>query len=110
MTDADEGVLFAVADALESGAVGVGEVGGFVAELVGKVRTEFSGKAADRFADGLEIFDGLLSSGDGALRELAAFVRELAQQVRYLKLVTIYGLELLTFEMAWAVYWAGATA
>ncbi|WP_394378046.1 hypothetical protein [Saccharopolyspora spinosa] len=65
MTDADEGVLFAVADALESGAVGVGEAGGLVAELVGKVRTEFSGKAADRFAEGLEGFDGLLSSGGG---------------------------------------------
>ncbi|MGW3473730.1 hypothetical protein ACWDKQ_36040, partial [Saccharopolyspora sp. NPDC000995] len=50
MTDADEGLLFAVADALESGAAGVGEMGGFVAELVAKVRTEFSGKAADRFA------------------------------------------------------------
>ncbi|WP_263399534.1 WXG100-like domain-containing protein [Saccharopolyspora pogona] len=109
MTDADEGVLFAVADALESGAVGVGEVGGFVAELVGKVRTEFSGKAADRFAGGLEVFDGLLSSGEGALRELAVFVRDLARQVRYLKLVTIYGLELLLLEMAWAVAMAGAT-
>ncbi|WP_395474750.1 hypothetical protein [Saccharopolyspora spinosa] len=52
----------------------------------------------------------MLSSGEGALQELAGFVRELAQQVRYLKLVTIYGLELLAFEMAWAVYWAGATA
>ncbi|WP_395474710.1 hypothetical protein [Saccharopolyspora spinosa] len=108
MTDADEGVLFAVADALESGAVGVGEVG-VVAELVGKVRTEFSGKAADRFAEGLEVFDGLLASGQGALGELAVFVRELARQVRYLKLVTIYGLELLAFEMAWAMAWAGAT-
>ncbi|WP_394378302.1 hypothetical protein [Saccharopolyspora spinosa] len=58
MTDADEGVLFAVADALESGAVGVGEVGGFVAELVGKVRTEFSGKAADRFAGGWRFLMG----------------------------------------------------
>ncbi|WP_394378045.1 hypothetical protein [Saccharopolyspora spinosa] len=37
------------------------------------------------------------------------FVRDLARQVRYLKLVTIYGLELLAFEMAWAVAWAGAT-
>ncbi|WP_395475257.1 hypothetical protein [Saccharopolyspora spinosa] len=110
MTDADEGVLFAVADALESGAVGVGEAGGLVAELVGKVRTEFSGKAADRFAGGLEGFDGLLASGQGALGELAVFVRGLARQVRYLKLVTIYGLELLAFEMAWAVAWAGATA
>ncbi|WP_394378438.1 hypothetical protein [Saccharopolyspora spinosa] len=109
MTDADEGVLFAVADALESGAVGVGEVGAFVGELVGKVRTEFSGKAADRFAEGLEIFDGLLSSGEGALGELVVFVRDLARQVRYLKLVTIYGLELLAFEMAWAMAWAGAT-
>ncbi|WP_190823632.1 WXG100-like domain-containing protein [Saccharopolyspora pogona] len=109
MTDADEGGLFAVADALESGAVGVGEVGGFVAELVGKVRTEFSGKAADRFAGGLEVFDGLLASGEGALRELAVFVRDLARQVRYLKLVTIYGLELLLLEMAWAVAMAGAT-
>ncbi|WP_394378753.1 hypothetical protein [Saccharopolyspora spinosa] len=109
MTDADEGVLFAVADALESGAVGVGEVGGLVGELVGKVRTEFSGKAADRFAGGLEGFDGLLSSGQGALGELAVFVRDLARQVRYLKLVTIYGLELLAVEMAWAMAWAGAT-
>ncbi|MGW3472854.1 WXG100-like domain-containing protein, partial [Saccharopolyspora sp. NPDC000995] len=109
MTDADEGVLFAVADALESGAAGVGEMGGFVAELVGKVRTEFSGKAADRFADGLDAFDGLLASGEGALRELAVFVRNLARQVRYLKLVTIYSLELLLLEMAWAVYWAGFT-
>ncbi|WP_395474868.1 hypothetical protein [Saccharopolyspora spinosa] len=109
MTDADEGVLFAVADALESGAVGVGEAGAFVGELVGKVRTEFSGKAADRFAEGLERFDGLLSSGHGALGELAVFVRDLARQVRYLKLVTIYGLELLAFEMAWAMAWAGAT-
>ncbi|PKW18017.1 hypothetical protein A8926_6066 [Saccharopolyspora spinosa] len=109
MTDADEGVLFAVADALESGAVGVGEVEGLVGELVGKVRTEFSGKAADRFAGGLEVFDGLLSSGQGALGELAVFVRDLARQVRYLKLVTIYGLELLAFEMAWAAAWAGAT-
>ncbi|WP_394378786.1 hypothetical protein [Saccharopolyspora spinosa] len=78
-------------------------------ELVGKVRTEFSGKAADRFAEGLERFDGLLSSGQGALGELAVFVRDLARQVRYLKLVTIYGLELLAVEMAWAVAWAGAT-
>ncbi|WP_394378118.1 hypothetical protein [Saccharopolyspora spinosa] len=109
MTDADEGVLFAVADALEWGAVGVGEAGGLVGELVGKVRTEFSGKAADRFAGGLEGFDGLLSSGQGALGELAVFVRDLARQVRYLKLVTIYGLELLAVEMAWAVAWAGAT-
>ncbi|WP_395474440.1 hypothetical protein [Saccharopolyspora spinosa] len=79
-------------------------------ELVGKVRTEFSGKAADRFAGGLEGFDGLLASGQGALGELAVFVRDLARQVRYLKLVTIYGLELLAFEMAWAMAWAGATA
>ncbi|WP_395474659.1 hypothetical protein [Saccharopolyspora spinosa] len=80
-----------------------------MAELVGKVRTEFSGKAADRFAGGLEVFDGLLASGEGALGELAVFVRDLARQVRYLKLVTIYGLELLAVEMAWAVAWAGAT-
>ncbi|WP_395474325.1 hypothetical protein [Saccharopolyspora spinosa] len=45
----------------------------------------------------------------GVLGELAVFVRDLARQVRYLKLVTIYGLELLAFEMAWAVAWAGAT-
>ncbi|WP_190823647.1 hypothetical protein [Saccharopolyspora pogona] len=73
------------------------------------MRTEFSGKAADRFAGGLEVFDGLLASGEGALRELAVFVRDLARQVRYLKLVTIYGLELLLLEMAWAVAMAGAT-
>ncbi|MGW3471506.1 WXG100-like domain-containing protein [Saccharopolyspora sp. NPDC000995] len=109
MTDADEGVLFAVADALESGAAGVGEMGGLVAELVAKVRTEFSGKAADRFAGGLEVFDGLLASGERELRELAVFVRDLARQVRYLKLVTIHSLEILLLEMAWAVYWAGAT-
>ncbi|WP_449619136.1 WXG100-like domain-containing protein [Saccharopolyspora pogona] len=109
MTDADEGGLFAVADALESGAVGVGEVGAFVAELVGKVRTEFSGKAADRFAGGLEIFDRLLASGERMLRELAVFVRDLARQVRYLKLVTIHSLELLALEIAWAVYSAAAT-
>ncbi|MGI8306455.1 hypothetical protein [Saccharopolyspora hattusasensis] len=110
MTDADEGALFAVADALESGAAELGEVRGLVAELVGKVRTEFSGKAADRFADGLGIFDGLLSSGQAGLLDLAAFVRKTSQQVRYLKLVTIYGLELLAVEMAWAMYFAGATA
>ncbi|MGI8311894.1 hypothetical protein [Saccharopolyspora hattusasensis] len=110
MTDADEGLLFAVADALESGAAGLGEVRALVAELVGKVRTEFSGKAADRFAGGLAVFDGLLSSGEAALRELAVFMRYLAQQVRYLKLVTIYGLELLLLEMAWAMQFAGATA
>ncbi|WP_190824655.1 hypothetical protein [Saccharopolyspora pogona] len=109
MTDADEGALFAVADALESGAVEVEAIDGFLRELVGKVRTEFSGKAADRFAGGLEGFDGLLSAGGGVLRELAVFVRDLARQVRYLKLVTIYGLELLLVEMAWAVAMAGAT-
>ncbi|WP_223838285.1 WXG100-like domain-containing protein [Saccharopolyspora pogona] len=109
MTDADEGVLFAVADALESGAVEVAEIEGLLRELVGKVRTEFSGKAADRFAGKLEGFDGLLSSGGVALRELAVFVRDLSRQVRYLKLVTIYGLELLLLEMAWAVAMAGAT-
>ncbi|WP_223838288.1 WXG100-like domain-containing protein [Saccharopolyspora pogona] len=109
MTDADEGGLFAVADALESDAVEVEEIEGLLRELVGKVRTEFSGKAADRFAGGLEGFDGLLASGGGALRELAVFVRDLARQVRYLKLVTIYGLELLLLEMAWAVAMAGAT-
>ncbi|MGW3473776.1 hypothetical protein ACWDKQ_36285, partial [Saccharopolyspora sp. NPDC000995] len=37
------------------------------------------------------------------------FVRNLARQVRYLKLATIHSLEILLFEMAWAVYWAGAT-
>ncbi|WP_168589692.1 hypothetical protein [Saccharopolyspora sp. ASAGF58] len=110
MTDADEGVLFAVADALESGAAGLGEVRALVAELVGKVRTEFSGKAADRFADGLGIFDGLLSSGQAGLLDLAAFVRKTSQQVRYLKLVTIYSLQLLWIEMAWAMQFAGATA
>ncbi|WP_168588078.1 hypothetical protein [Saccharopolyspora sp. ASAGF58] len=110
MTDADEGALFAVADVLESGAAGLGEVRALVAELVGKVRTEFSGKAADRFADGLGIFDGLLSSGQAGLLDLAAFVRKTSQQVRYLKLVTIYGLELLAVEMSWAMQFAGATA
>ncbi|QIZ37300.1 hypothetical protein [Saccharopolyspora sp. ASAGF58] len=110
MTDADEGALFAVADALESGAAGLGEVRALVAELVGKVRTEFSGKAADRFADGLGIFDGLLSSGQAGLLDLAAFVRKTSQQVRYLKLVTIYSLQLLWIEMAWAMQFAGATA
>ncbi|MGI8306494.1 hypothetical protein [Saccharopolyspora hattusasensis] len=110
MTDADEGVLFAVADALEAGAAGLGEVRALVAELVGKVRTEFSGKAADRFADGLGIFDGLLSSGQAGLLDLAVFVRKTSQQVRYLKLVTIYSLELLAVEMSWAMQFAGATA
>ncbi|QIZ37112.1 hypothetical protein [Saccharopolyspora sp. ASAGF58] len=110
MTDADEGALFAVAEMLESGAAGLGEVRALVAELVGKVRTEFSGKAADRFADGLGIFDGLLSSGQAGLLDLAAFVRKTSQQVRYLKLVTIYSLQLLWIEMAWAMQFAGATA
>ncbi|MGI8307259.1 protein-glutamine glutaminase family protein [Saccharopolyspora hattusasensis] len=110
MTDADEGALFAVAEMLESGAAELGEVRALVAELVGKVRTEFSGKAADRFADGLGIFDGLLSSGQAGLLDLAVFVRKTSQQVRYLKLVTIYSLELLAVEMSWAMQFAGATA
>ncbi len=37
------------------------------------------------------------------------FVRDLSQQVRYVKLMTIYGLQLLLVEMAWAVAMAGAT-
>ncbi|WP_168589689.1 hypothetical protein [Saccharopolyspora sp. ASAGF58] len=73
------------------------------------MRTGFSGKAADRFADGLGIFDGLLSSGQGSLLDLAVFVRKTSQQVRYLKLMTIYSLELLWLEMAWAMRFAGAT-
>ncbi|MGI8310073.1 hypothetical protein [Saccharopolyspora hattusasensis] len=109
MTDADEGALFAVADALEAGAAELGEVRALVAELVGKVRTEFSGRAADRFADGLGVFDGLLSSGQGSLLDLAVFVRATSQQVRYVKLMTIYSLELLWLEMAWAMQFAGAT-
>ncbi|WP_157355987.1 hypothetical protein, partial [Saccharopolyspora erythraea] len=100
MTDADEGVLFAVAELLEAGAVGVAEVGPVLRELVGRVRSEFSGKAADRFAERLEGFVPLLERGGAALSGVGEKTRELALQVQYLKLMTVYGLNLLLAEMA----------
>ncbi|MFD0487595.1 hypothetical protein ACFQ0O_11845 [Saccharopolyspora spinosporotrichia] len=109
MTDADEGVLFAVAELLEAGAVGVAEVSPVLRELVGRVRRVFSGKAADRFAERLEGFVPLLERGGAALSEVAVKVRELALQVQYLKLMTVYGLVLLLAEIAWAFAMAGVT-
>ncbi|WP_395474419.1 hypothetical protein [Saccharopolyspora spinosa] len=44
MTDADEGVLFAVADALESGAVGVGEAGDWWRSWWGRCGRSFRGR------------------------------------------------------------------
>ncbi|MBB5157679.1 WXG100-like domain-containing protein [Saccharopolyspora phatthalungensis] len=109
MTDADEDALFAVAGALEAGAVAVEAVGPVVRDVVWHVRGGFSGKAADRFAQRLEAFGPVLESGGAGLRELAGFVRNLALQVQYLKFVTVGGLLLLFAEIAWAVAMAGPT-
>ncbi|WP_446689109.1 WXG100-like domain-containing protein [Saccharopolyspora phatthalungensis] len=110
MTDADEDALFAVVGALESGAATVEVLGPVVRDVVGRVRVEFSGKAADRFTARLDRFVPALEAGSVGLRELAGFVENLALQVQYLKFVTVGGLLLLLAEIAWAVAMAGPTA
>ncbi|MBB5156485.1 WXG100-like domain-containing protein [Saccharopolyspora phatthalungensis] len=109
MTDADEDALLRAGERLLSGAVTVAGLAGVLGEVVGRVRGEFSGKAADRFSQRVGAFAGVLESSGGALRELGAFVRDLGWQVKYLKFVTVGGLLLLLAEIAWAVAMAGAT-
>ncbi|WP_269453551.1 helix-turn-helix domain-containing protein [Saccharopolyspora erythraea] len=102
-TDADEGWLFWVGEQLEVKAVDVAEVGVVLRELVGRVLSEFSGKAADRFEEQWVGFELFLERGGAVLSGVGEKVREWALQVQYLKLMTLYGLNLLLAEMAWAV-------
>ncbi|MBB5160070.1 WXG100-like domain-containing protein [Saccharopolyspora phatthalungensis] len=109
MTDADEDALLAVGEALVSGAGAVEGLTEELGEMVSRVRGEFSGKAADRFAERVGGFGGVLEVSGGVLRGLGVFVRDVGWQVKYLKFVTVGGLVVLLGEIAWAVAMAGAT-
>ncbi len=95
--------MFWVGEQLEVKAVDVAEVGVVLRELVGRVLSEFSGKAADRFEEQWVGFELFLERGGAVLWGGGEKVREWALQVQYLKLMTLYGLNLLLAEMAWAV-------
>ncbi|MBB5160067.1 hypothetical protein BJ970_007668, partial [Saccharopolyspora phatthalungensis] len=109
MTDADEDGLLRVGEVLVAGAGAVEGLRDGLREVVARVRGEFSGKAADRFAENVGGFVGVLEVSGGVLRGLGVFVRDVGWQVKYLKFVTVGGLVLLLGEIAWAVAMAGAT-
>ncbi|WP_009944725.1 hypothetical protein, partial [Saccharopolyspora erythraea] len=83
-----EGWLFWVGEQLEVKAVDVAEVGVVLRELVGRVLSEFSGKAADRFEEQWVGFELFLERGGAVLSGVGEKVREWALQVQYLKLMT----------------------
>ncbi|MGW5648790.1 WXG100-like domain-containing protein [Saccharopolyspora sp. NPDC003752] len=83
-----------------------------IAAVVKKLREEFRGKAANRFADRMaplldspSPFDAVGESFQGS----ADFLRQMSLQTEYVKLVTILSLIELLVEIAWAIAMSGPT-
>src|SRR6266498_2363759 len=105
---ADEDQLFLLADAWDRAAGRLGsELGPELAEAVNKIRREFRGKAALRFADRMAPYD--VDTAVQRFKALAALLRQTALQVQYVKYVSILSLIELLAEIAWAVAMAGPT-
>lgn len=83
-----------------------------IAAVVKKIREEFRGRAANRFADRMAPlldspgpFDAISESFEGS----ADFLRKMALQTEYVKLVTILSLVELLAQIAWAIAMSGPT-
>src|SRR6266540_4321418 len=111
---ADEDQLFLLADAWDRAAGRLGsELGPELAEAVNKIRREFRGKAALRFADRMAPYvvepPYYVDTAVQRFKALAALLRQTALQVQYVKYVSILSLIELLAEIAWAVAMAGPT-
>jgi hypothetical protein len=111
---ADEDQLFLLADAWDRAAGRLGsELGPELAEAVNKIRREFRGKAALRFADRMAPYvvepPYYVDTATQRFKALAALLRQTALQVQYVKYVSILSLIELLAEIAWAVAMAGPT-
>ncbi|PPK70919.1 toxin glutamine deamidase domain-containing protein [Actinokineospora auranticolor] len=113
--DANEDKLRALADAWETTANRLtGELAPDLRRAVAGIRSTFTGAAelafANRMAPYVEGSDNYLSIADEQFRALAKFLRDLALEVEYVKIVSILTLVSLIVEIAWAIAMAGPTA
>ncbi|WP_434444123.1 toxin glutamine deamidase domain-containing protein [Lentzea sp. E54] len=116
--DADEDKLRALADAWENAANRLtGDLAPQLKHAVTTIRTTFHGQAERAFATRMSPFvegeDNYLSIADEQFRGLAKFLRDLALDVEYVKLVSVLTIVSLIAEMAWAVamaFWTGGAS
>ncbi|MBM7773660.1 hypothetical protein JOD54_003864 [Actinokineospora baliensis] len=113
--DANEDKLRALADAWDRAAFRLtGELAPQLRTAVFTIRSNFHGAAeqafANRMAPYVEGADNYLSIADEQFRALAKFLRDLALEVEYVKLVSILSLIALIAEIAWAIAAAFGTA
>ncbi|MEU5844924.1 scabin-related ADP-ribosyltransferase, partial [Saccharopolyspora shandongensis] len=83
-----------------------------VVRAVAKIRSEFRGKAAMRFADRMAPLvesPGYLDDVMQGFEGTADFLQQMSVQTEYVKLVTILSLIELLVEMAWAIAMSGPT-
>jgi hypothetical protein len=116
--DANEDKLRALADAWDQAALRLtNELSPQLQQAVAVIRATFVGEAERAFADRMAPFvegpDNYLAVAGEQFSELAKFLRELALDVEYVKLVSILSLIALIAEIAWAIamsFWtAGAS-
>ncbi|GAA3057135.1 toxin glutamine deamidase domain-containing protein [Actinokineospora globicatena] len=113
--DANEDKLRALADAWDRAAFRLtGELAPQLRTAVVTIRSNFDGAAerafANRMAPYVEGANNYLSIADEQFRALAKFLRDLALEVEYVKLVSILSLIMLIAEIAWAIAAAFGTA
>ncbi|OLR93339.1 scabin-related ADP-ribosyltransferase [Actinokineospora bangkokensis] len=107
--DADESALRALADAWDRAAAQLsGELTPELLRAIATIRSTFTGDAEQAFADRMAPFaeggsGSHLANAEAQFRQLAKFLRELALDVEYVKLVSIITLITLIAEMAWAI-------
>ncbi|GAA3014405.1 toxin glutamine deamidase domain-containing protein [Actinokineospora diospyrosa] len=113
--DANEDKLRALADAWDRAAYRLsGELAPQLRTAVVTIRSNFHGAAeqafANRMAPYVEGANNYISIADEQFRALAKFLRDLALEVEYIKLVSILSLIMLIAEIAWAIAAAFGTA
>ncbi|MGX7828845.1 protein-glutamine glutaminase family protein [Actinokineospora sp. 24-640] len=104
--DANEDHLRLLAEAWEAAGLGLGDqVSPLLRQLTATVRADFAGDAEKAFVDRVAPFveggDQLTAARD-RFTAIAAFLRNLALDVEYVKLVSVISLVLLVAEIAWA--------
>ncbi|WP_447002022.1 toxin glutamine deamidase domain-containing protein [Saccharothrix isguenensis] len=116
--DANEDHLRALADAWDTAAGRLsGELAPRVQHAVVTIRTTFHGQAEQAFAARMAPFvegqNNHLANADRQFRMMAKFLRKLALDVEYVKLVSIITLVTLIAEIAWATsmaFWTGGAS
>ncbi|MGX7828833.1 toxin glutamine deamidase domain-containing protein [Actinokineospora sp. 24-640] len=102
--DANEDHLRALAAAWEEAGTSIGGLHGALRKLVTAVREGFDGEAETAFADRVAPFvdNGHMAAAEERFLALAVFLRNLALDVEYVKLVSVITLVTLAAEIAWA--------